>query len=430
MNLDPNNYRAALANTLKQDADAGHPEWLLPIRNEALEKFLKQGFPHNKLENWRYTNLAPMSERSNASVAQPAAVGDVIVPVTDSDSLTLVFVNGMFSSQKSSSTSVPAKGIVSNMAAQLDTDGAEDWLRNSGDSDLAQLNLAMTNDGAVVQIPDNIELAQTIHIIFTNTAEANVFPRVIIRLGRNAKATVIEHHISNAACVSTAVTNISCGEGSRLNYQKLQEEHARSFHVAAQTIKLAKDSHCDIVNIDLGAAIARNDLRILLQGSGAEVGVNGLFLVDGERHADNHLHLEHQAAHTRSRAHYAGVMANKGRGVFNGMIHVLQAAQKTDAALNNKNLLLTQGAEIDTKPELEIYADDVKCAHGSTTGQLDAASLFYLRTRGVPQQVARNMLVQAFAVEVVQQLANESLREYIQNSVEQRLNELVAVIET
>lgn len=430
MNLDPNNYRAALANTLKQDADAGHPEWLLPIRNEALEHFLKQGFPHTKLENWRYTNLAPMSERSNASVAQPVAASDAIVPATDSDSLMLVFVNGMFSSHKSSRSASPANGVISNMAAQLDTDGAEDWLRNSGDSDLAQLNLAMTNDGAVVQIPDNIELAQTIHIIFTNTAGANVFPRVIIQLGRNAKATVVEHHISNSACVSTAITNISCGEGSRITYQKLQEEHADSFHVAAQTIKLAKDSHCDIVNIDLGAAIARNDLRILLQGSGAEAKVNGLFLVDAERHADNHLRLEHQAPHTRSRAQYAGVMANKGRGVFNGMIHVAQVAQKTDAALNNKNLLLTPSAEIDTKPELEIYADDVKCAHGSTTGQLDAVSLFYLRSRGVPQKMARNMLVQAFALEVVQQLTNKNLREYIQNSVEQRLNELGAVIET
>ncbi|MDG2155380.1 MAG: Fe-S cluster assembly protein SufD [Gammaproteobacteria bacterium] len=430
MNLDPKNYRAALANTLKQDADAGHPEWLLPIRNKALEQFLKQGFPHTKLENWRYTNLAPMSERSNASVAQPVAVSDAIVPATDSDSLMLVFINGMFSSHKSSHSATLANGVVSNMAAQLDTDGAEDWLRNSGDSDLAQLNLAMTNDGAVVQIPDNTELAETIHIIFSNTAEANVFPRVIIQLGRNAKATVVEHHISNAACVSTAITNISCGEGSRITYQKLQEEHAGSFHVAAQTIKLAKDSHCDIVNIDLGAAIARNDLRILLQGSGAAAKVNGLFLVDAERHADNHLRLEHQAPHTRSRAQYAGVMANKGHGVFNGMIHVAQTAQKTDAALNNKNLLLTPGAEIDTKPELEIYADDVKCAHGSTTGQLDAVSLFYLRSRGVPQQIARNMLVQAFALEVVQQLTSKNLREYIQNSVEQRLNELGAVIET
>ncbi|MDG1463174.1 MAG: SufD family Fe-S cluster assembly protein, partial [Gammaproteobacteria bacterium] len=173
----------------------------------------------------------------------------------------------------------------------------------------------------------------------------------------------------------------------------------------------------------------RNDLRILFQGSGSHANVNGLFLVDGSRTIDNHLHLEHQSPHTSNRAHYAGVIADKGRGVFNGMINVHQAAQKTDAALYNKNLLLSQGAEINTKPELEIYADDVKCAHGSTTGQLDATSLFYLRARGLPEKVARNMLVQAFAGEVVQQLATIGLREYVQQSVETRLNELGAMVE-
>ena len=267
------------------------------------------------------------------------------------------------------------------------------------------------------------------HIVYTNTTAANVFPRLTVQLGRNAKATVIEHHISNCPSISTAVTNLECAAGAQLRYQKLQEEAPESYHVAVQNISLAQDARCDIVNIDLGAALARNDLRVLLQGAGAEAGINSLFLVDGKRHTDNHLHLEHQAPHTSSRAHYAGVVANKGRGVFNGMIHVTLAAQKTDAALYNKNLLLTEGAEIDTKPELEIYADDVKCAHGSTTGQLDAASLFYLRTRGVPEQAARNMLVQAFATEVVQQLATEALRDYVLNSVEQRLIALGAVVE-
>jgi len=430
MNTTPDNYRAALATTLEQDADAGYPRWVKEARSAALQKFLDEGFPHVKLENWRYTNLAPMAERIGVSVSESVRSNEPALPASDADAITLVFVNGLFSAKRSSLKSLPAGVVVGNLASQLENEDTDKLLSVvPGNSSLAQLNSAMVSDGAVLRIPDNIELPHAVHIVYSNTTAANVFPRVTVQLGRNAKATVIEHHISNGACVSAAVTNLECADGAQLCYQKLQEESAESYHVAVQNISLAKDSRCDIVNIDLGAAIGRNDLRILLQGSGAEAHINGLFLVDGARLTDNHLHLEHQAPHTSSRAHYAGVVANKGRGVFNGMIHVTQAAQKTDAALYNKNLLLTEGAEIDTKPELEIYADDVKCAHGSTTGQLDAGSLFYLRTRGVPEQAARNMLVQAFATEVVQQLATEALRNYVLNSVEQRLNEFGAVVE-
>jgi Fe-S cluster assembly protein SufD len=430
MNTTSDYYRTALEATLEQDADAGYPRWVKQARSAALEKFLDEGFPHVKLENWRYTNLAPMAERIIGAIAKPVRGAEPHLPPSDADAITLVFVNGLFSAKRSSRKSLPAGVVVANLASQLENEESDSLLSVApGNSSLAQLNSAMVSDGAVLRVPDNTELPHAVHIVYSNTAAANVFPRVTVQLGRNAKATVIEHHLSSGASASTAVTNLECAEGAQLRYQKLQEESPESYHVAVQNVSLAKDARCDIVNIDLGGAIGRNDLRILLQGSGAEAHINSLFLVDGVRHTDNHLHLEHQAPNTSSRAHYAGVVANKGRGVFNGMIHVTQAAQKTDAALYNKNLLLTEGAEIDTKPELEIYADDVKCAHGSTTGQLDAASLFYMRTRGVPEQVARNMLVQAFATEVVQQLATEALRDYVLNSVEQRLNELGAVVE-
>ena len=430
MNTTPDNYHAALEATLEQDTNAGYPRWVKQARSEALQKFLDEGFPNVKLENWRYTNLAPMAERIGAAVGKPVRSAEPLLPATDADGITLVFVNGLFSPKRSTRKPLPAGVMIGNLASQLENETNNNLLSvMPNNSSLAQLNSAMVSDGAVLRVPYNTELPNAVHIVYTNTTAANVFPRLTVQLGRNAKATVIEHHISNCPSISTAVTNLECAAGAQLRYQKLQEEAPESYHVAVQNISLAQDARCDIVNIDLGAALARNDLRVLLQGAGAEAGINSLFLVDGKRHTDNHLHLEHQAPHTSSRAHYAGVVANKGRGVFNGMIHVTLAAQKTDAALYNKNLLLTEGAEIDTKPELEIYADDVKCAHGSTTGQLDAASLFYLRTRGVPEQAARNMLVQAFATEVVQQLATEALRDYVLNSVEQRLIALGAVVE-
>ncbi len=431
MTMDTDTYRAALASTLANDSAAGHPKWLHAARSEALDAFLETGFPSVKLENWRYTDLAPMAKASAAAISDTPATGSAKLPAIDADNLTLAFINGKFSSDASNVPGLPAGCVVSNIASELDQDEAPDWLSTEvASSSLAHLNLAMLNDGAVVRIADNTELNGVIHIVYSNTAGAQVFPRVSVQLGKNAKATVVEHHVSDGTAVSTAVTTLRCEAGAQLSYQKLQEEHADSFHVAAQNVYLAKDATCNIVNIDLGASIARNDLHVMTQGSGAEVTINGLFLVDGDRHADNHLHLEHQVAHTSSRAHYAGVMANKGRGVFNGMIHVHQEAQKTDAALYNKNLLLTKGAEIDTKPELEIYADDVKCAHGSTTGQLDPTSLFYLRARGVPEQDARNMLVQAFATEVVQQLATDGLQKHVLASVEARLNDIGVVVDS
>jgi len=404
----------------------GRPEWLAKLQAGALEDFCGQGFPHKRLEQWRYTDLAKMAQRSEQYLSEDETNGSASVIYTDENSLRLVFRDGAFDAAASNLES--ANLSVRLLESALDEENLSSNL-SAGASSLSRLNLAQMDTGAVIDINDNAVIQPPLHIVFDNTRARNIYPRIVVRAGKNASATIVEHHLGSAASNSIAVTDIDCADGANLTYQKVQEESAGAYHVAEQTIRLQRDATCNFLNIDLGAAIARNDLRIHLLQPGADASATGLFLVDGTRLADNHLYLAHEAPHCTANAHYAGVMADKGRGVFNGMIHVFKDAQKTDAALYNKNLLLSKGAEINTKPELEIYADDVKCAHGSTTGQLDPTSLFYLRARGIPERQARNMLIQSFAAEVFQHIATEELREHVRQAVENRLNELGAAIE-
>jgi len=403
------------------------PEWLQARSSEALDEFLRHGFPQKTLENWRYTDLRPMAARAEAFLSEaPQNVTEASEIYTDPDNLTLVFRDGQ---PDTAASHTDAPGLSVRLLPEALDEDLSDYLNTTAASNLSGLNLALMDCGAVIDIAADTVMERPLHIVFDNVSEGTRYPRLLIRAGKNSAATVVEHHTGNAAGNTIAVTDIHCDAGANLRYQKVQEEAPDAYHVACQILQLKRDSRCDVLNVDLGAAIARNDLRIHLQGQGAHASATGFFLVDGKRHTDNHLHLAHEAPHASSNAHYAGVMADKGRGVFNGMIHVYKDAQKTDAALYNKNLLLTPGAEINTKPELEIYADDVKCAHGSTTGQLDTTALFYLRARGIPEAQARNMLIQSFAAEVFQHIATDGLRQHIQQAVETRLNELGAAIE-
>jgi len=409
-------YSSALPDT---------PADFTALRESALADFLSNGYPHKKLENWRYTDLSAMAERHAGHVKDSAAAsgapGKRSETYTSEDSITLLFRDGV----PDTGFDTTADGLT---ITALPTAAKQfgDYLSTTDDSSLSKLNLAFLDTGVVIEIADNTEIEKPLHIVFDNTSARSSYPRVLIRAGKQSSAVIIEHHTGTTASNTIAVTDIYCEPGARLTYQKVQEESAEAYHVANQNLFLKRDSYCDFLNIDLGAKMARNDLQVHLQDQGATFHTNALFLVDDARHADNHLYLAHEAPHTESRAHYAGVMAERGRGVFNGMIHVFKDAQKTNSALYNKNLLLSKGSEINTKPELEIYADDVKCAHGSTTGQLDPASLFYLQARGIPKQQARNMLIQSFAAEVLLKIATDGLREHVHQAVEQRLNELGA----
>jgi Fe-S cluster assembly protein SufD len=286
-------------------------------------------------------------------------------------------------------------------------------------SGFVAMNTAFVNDVVAIILPDNTDLTQPVYIsFFTSTPEISVQPRLLVDLGAHSRATIIEHYSSNVRSIVNTVSEINCAEGSKLAWYKLQDEATDGWHTAVQYARLAKDAAITTMQIDIGAQLARNELHLTLAGSGAHAECKGLLIADASRHIDSRITVEHAAPHTTSRERFRGILAGKARGVFNGRILVQAEAQKTAAELTNRNLLLSPGAEMDTKPELEIYADDVKCAHGSTTGQLDETALFYLVSRGIEVREARNLLIRAFAAELLTDIGIPALRDRTQAALE------------
>jgi Fe-S cluster assembly protein SufD len=291
-------------------------------------------------------------------------------------------------------------------------------------SALPALNAALLRDGLVIDIADAAAIEAPIYLaVATGTAGA-AHNRILVRLGAGARATLIEHHLSDGESVSNSVTDVVCGPGAQLRYLKLQDEAETAAHIATQQFTLEPAARAELLHLDLGAGLARNDLMIRLAGRGAAVHAHGFFHADGERHLDNHTRVDHCAPETLSRELYRGIADGRGRGVFNGKVIVHKGAAGTDARLSNQNLLLSSAAEIDTKPELEIYADDVKCSHGATTGQLDATAIFYLRSRGIDAAEARRMLIASFACEILQHAPAGTIGAHVLALLERKLPEI------
>ncbi len=417
---------------------AATDEWLQPIRERAIRIFSRSGFPTVRDEDWKYTSLSDVATRSATYLNRNQPVADVQVIKTilgtiplNKDAYTIVFANGLFCGEASN---LPEKSIDLTIATlnRLDDRAkklARDQLGKYAEIErfqLAALNTAFMNDGLIIRVSKHAEITTPVHAIFiSDEQEISVQPRILINLAEHSRASIIEHYIGQGASCTNAVTEIHCAQGAHLRYTKIQQEFSEAFHLAAQYVQLDRDSRFDAVHIDLGARLARNDLTVRLAGSGASTQVDGLFIADGDRHVDNHTRLDHLKSNTTSVENYRGIINDRGRGVFNGKIIVHPGADKSDAQLNNHNLLLSTDAEIDTKPELEIYTDDVRCAHGTTTGQLDDNSLFYLRTRGIPKDLAKQMLVNAFAKEIIERVdaISSPLAAHVTDIVMQKLPE-------
>lgn len=418
---------------------AGNPAaktWLRPIQDRAFRAFAQAGFPTMRDEDWKYTNLAKVEARSATYLNAGPASADTDATKTllnelplDPGHYTIVFANGQFRADLSN---MP----VSEVGLHIETlSGADEQSRqrigehlgrfaNVETFQLAALNTAFLVDGLVIRVADGAEISRPIHVVFiTDGKPVSVQPRILINLGECSRTTVIEHYAGRGAGLTNAVTEVHCAPAAHLQYIKLQEEDAETYHLAAQYIRLDQDSRFDAVHVDFGARLARNDLAVTLAGAGASANLHGLFIVDGDRHVDNHTRLDHLARQTTSRESYRGILSDRGRGVFNGKVIVHPGADQSDAQLNNRNLLLSATAEVDTKPELEIYTDEVKCGHGTTTGQLDANAMFYLRARGIPEDQARRMLVAAFAAEVIDPIGPwaEAILQHVQNTLERCL---------
>ncbi|HEV2453376.1 MAG TPA: Fe-S cluster assembly protein SufD, partial [Verrucomicrobiae bacterium] len=288
------------------------------------------------------------------------------------------------------------------------------------------LNQAFFTDGAFISVPEGVEIVEPIQVVYISSAKQNgesIQPRNLIIMGANSKATIVESYVTSGETLSftNAVTEMVAGENAVVEHVKLQDETANAFHMATIAGEFGRASNVNVHSFALGSKISRNNIRARLAGEGLECILNGLYLTRDEQLADHHMIVEHAQPHCASHEYFNGILDDKSRGVFHGRIYVHPLAQKTDAKQTNKNLLLSNDATADTKPQLEIYADDVKCTHGATIGQLNSESIFYLRARGIPEATARRMLIHAFAGEIVERVRCAPVREELDKLVWERL---------
>lgn len=404
---------------------ADGPSWLHGIRKAAIARFAALGFPTTRQEEWRLTNVAPI-----ASVpfkpAVPVDLDRSAIAELDGTSVgdwpchRLVFVNGRYSARLSSGRPLPAGVIVESLAAAL-RDAPEKvephLTRYAGYADHAfrALNTAFIADGAFVYVPGGQRLEAPIHLLFVSTApgEATVsHPRNLLVVGAGSQATIVESYLGRGRDVylTNAVTELVVGENAVIDHYTVQRESEAAFHVA--TLQVHQDRSSSVVShaISLGGALVRNDLTVVLDAEGSECTLHGLYVATGQQHVDHHTTIDHAKPHCTSSELYKGILGGRAKGVFNGRIVVRPDARKTDAKQTNKNLLLSDDAVIDTKPALEIFCNDVKCTHGATLGQLDRDTLFYLRSRGIAEEAARRLLIQAFASDIIDRITLEPIR--------------------
>lgn len=409
---------------------SGEPGWLSERRALALAKFTELGLPTRKQEEYRYTDLSVLAKtdfRAAPDESAPGAHGaislDDLAPwlFDEVTGTRLVFVDGRYAPHLSD-TGDGAEGVIVQSLSEAfrshaaDTEMALDRRVAESDQVLAELNTALFGDGALVRIPDRVIASKPVHLLFLSLArepDTVSHPRVLILAGRDSQASVIETHagLGSRMYWSNGVTEIVAAANARVDHYRLQQESSQAIHTSLVEMRQERDSNVTTHSIALGGLLVRNDVEAVLMGQGAECTMNGLYAVKGRQHVDNRTCVDHREPHCSSHQLYKGVLDERSRGVFNGKIIVREGAQKTDAFQSNKNLLLSENAEIDTKPQLVINANDVKCSHGTTIGQIDEDAVFYLRARGIAEAEARGLLTYAFVADVLEKIRFDVIRE-------------------
>ena len=411
-------------------------DWLLALRRDGLAHFTELGIPTLAHEDWRFTNLAPLTKLPLEPLFETAATPEVAAflakqTFTKLPGSRLVFVNGRYAAELSVIGELPAGVKVTNLAAALKSDpefvkahlGAS---ADTGKNPFTALNQAFFLDGGFVHVPAGLAVAEPVQFIHVSTARKSgdtIQPRNLVVAEANSRLTIVESYVSvvETAYFTNAVTELVAGENATVEFVKYQAESPEAFHIGMMAAHLGRASNVRIHSFALGAKLSRTNIRTNLAGEGLECILNGLYLTRGEQLADHHMIVEHAQPHCASHEYFNGILDGKSKGVFHGRILVREIAQKTDAKQTNKNLLLSDDATADTKPQLEIYADDVKCTHGATIGQLNNESIFYLRSRGIDTDTARRMLIHAFAGEIVERVQCEAAREELDKVVWDRL---------
>lgn len=411
-------------------------DWVDRIRADAAQRFSETGLPSLRDEDWKYTNIKPITrlgfQPAVSNATQITAAQLQRYSVAGLDTYRLTFVNGIYAPSLSTLDGLPPGATATTLANALQA--GDEALQGALGSCLPQtshgftlLNSAYLTDGVYLQLEPGCEVDKPLEFLFVVTDDDTaqvVQPRNLIVARDNSRCTVVERYVgaAGAKSLTNTLTEIIAGQGAAVDHYKLQEESDNAFHVAGLFIIQERDSSVTNHNIAIGAALARTDLRVNLNGAGAHCGMNGLYLGSGKQHIDNHSQIDHVAPQCTSDEYYKGLLTDRARGVFHGRIIVHPGAQLTDAQQQNNNLLLSQDAEVDTKPQLEIYADDVKCSHGATVGQLDKTSLFYLLSRGIDEETARGLLTFAFAKDVINRLDLEPLRQHLEGILPAKLH--------
>ncbi len=438
---------------------ANSPSWLHEIRRAAMAGFAERGFPTTRQEEWRNTNVAPIAAvpfqpattplpppqrgGESAPTSLVAAGGELWIlqhPLAALGCPKLVFINGRFAKQLSTLEGLPAEVKAGSLAEALASDAktlerhlaryAADYREHA----FVALNTAFVEDGAFIEIPKGVVLEKPIHLLYVsdpNGLPTVSYPRNLIIAGRESQASIVEAYVGDGAGRSAggagsvyftnAVSEVAVGEGAVIAYHRLQQENENAFHFGRLVFHQERSSNVATHSIATGGRLVREEVNAVLDGEGAEAMLAGLYVITGHQHVDNQTTLDHAKPHCSSREVYKGVLDGESSAVFNGKIIVRKDAQKTDSKQSNKNLLLSEKAVIDTKPALEIYADDVKCTHGATIGQIDADAIFYLRSRGIGRQEARDLLTYAFANDILGRIKFEPLRERLSEGLFARL---------
>lgn len=423
-------------NEFEKSIEDKEPTWLHEIRKEAIAHFNEIGFPTLKHEEWRQTNIKPILQPNYQAVSalDESGASDAFkkAEIPGLDALQLVFINGCFSESLSKTEGLPEGVLVKNLQAALqDNSGRlEPYLARKESYEktaFASLNTAFLNEGACVFIPKDTVVEKPIQILYLSTEQNQpyiVHPRTLLVAGNGSKATVIESYIGTDGSIylNNAVTEVIVGENANIEHIKYQRESEAAFHVTNTQINL--DRSCNYIHNSLmfGGLVVRNDITKVLNAEGIDSTLNGIYMLKNKQHTDNNTRIVHAKPNCNSWELYKGILDDESRGVFRGRIFVAREAQKTDAKQSNRSLLLSDKAEANAMPQLEIFADDVKCTHGATTGQIDDDALFYLRSRGIDQITARALLTYAFASEMVGEIGLEPVQEIANKILYERLS--------
>ena len=411
------------------------PAWLAKLRRTAIDSFAELGFPTTHQEEWLYTNVSVLA--STHFVPAHVKLTDDLrqkidrVPLADLGCSRLTFLNGHYVPELSKLREIPTGLKAGSMASAWKNHGAllERYLGRYADAKshaFVALNTAFFEDGAFIEVPKGAVLQKPLHILQISDGGGQTtisHPRNLILVGDTGQASIIETFVSleQGTTFTNTVTEVVAGDGALVEYYKVQQESDAAFHYARVQVHQARSSSVTTHSIQLGGVLTREEVQTVLDGEGAESLLHGLYVIAGSQHVDNHTIIDHAKAHCSSREIYKGVLDGKSQGVFNGNIIVRPDAQKTDSKQSNKNLLLSEDAIINTKPQLEIFADDVKCTHGATVGQIDPEAVFYLRSRGIGAQEAKKLLTFAFANDVMERIKFQPLRERLAERLYARL---------